>query len=67
MGIQDNMNDKQKLEYRQNNPLCLFCEYSYTAFFRTRCKKYDLACKPEAKNCICYSPTLEPIDKRSPK
>ena len=67
MGIQDNMTDEQKLEYRKKNPLCIFCKHSYTAFFKTWCKEYDIHKMPKAKECPCYCPTLVSIDDRSPK
>ena len=65
MGIQEKMTDAEKLEYRKNNPLCIFCEHGYYKFFKTWCKVHNTPDKLCAKTCPYYSPTLEPIDKRS--
>lgn len=65
MGIQDRMTDEEKLEYRKQNPLCVFCKHSYIKFFKTWCTEYDVRVKPNPKKCPCYCPTLEHIDKRS--
>lgn len=65
MGIQDKMTDEEKLEYRKNNPLCIFCEYGYYKFFKTWCRKYNTPDRLCAKNCPNYCPTLQSIDERS--
>ena len=67
MGIQDKMTDNEKIEYRKNNPLCIFCQHSYTKFFKTWCREYDIHHLPKPKDCPKYCPTLQSIEERSPR
>lgn len=58
--VQKNMTPEEKLEFRKNNPLTVFCKHSYYNFFamwcRKKCKKCDGNC---AKTCSDYCPTVE--------
>ena len=56
--------DSNTIEFREKNPMCIFCKYSYTKFFHTWCSKKNDCRGLCAKKCEHYSPTLEPIDKR---
>lgn len=67
MGIQDNMTDEQKLEFRKKNRLCTFCEFGYYKFFKVWCEKKGTCNNLCPKDCPYYSPTLQSIDERSPR
>ena len=60
------MEDKE-LEKRKINPHCTYCSNCYYRFFKSHCKIKSSPIKTlgAAKTCDNYSPTLEPIEKRS--
>ena len=63
--IQNNVDDCEILAYREAHPFCTFCKYSKMIFMRTTCLKHPELRKCSAKNCKDYTPTCEPIEKRS--
>ena len=57
--------DSNTLEYRELNPHCAFCKHAYLKFMSMRCSIDDSKRDLCAKKCSNYTPTLEPIEKRS--
>ena len=55
------------IEFMNQNPHCNFCQHSYIKAFAVQCRKGCKTSYKQAKVCEHYSPTLIPIEHRSPK